>query len=269
MRDDARPWRVAMAKAEGTSHLATNTPCQDNTAFEVLDTPNGRVLVAVVCDGAGSASHAEVGSWLSTRTMIELVEMYFEAGGSLAAIDRSLAADWIERIAMAIEADAKAQERAARDYACTLLAAIVGENGAAFLQVGDGAMVVSRGEEEDWSYVFWPQHGEFANTTNFVVSDRVDELLEFAFMPERLEEIALFSDGLENLLLHQATKSVHEPFFRRMIQPVRKLAEPGFGVALSSDLEAFLRSPRVCDRTDDDKSLILASRLGQESEPAH
>jgi len=255
-----RQWRIAKAVVEGTSHAASGAPCQDYADISELKTGNGPVLLAVVSDGAGSAAHSDVGSQLATKTVLDLIEMHFEAGGSIETIDRPLAAAWIDRIGHEMAKHASKHERALRDYACTLLIAIVGEYAAAFLQVGDGAIVTSREREEDWTYVFWPQHGEFANTTNFVVSDGVGSLFEFASMPERVEEFALFSDGLESLVLHQASRSVHEPFFRSMIVPVRKTATPGLDAKLAGDLETYLRSPRICSRTDDDKSLILASR---------
>jgi Protein phosphatase 2C len=254
-----RPWRFAWAAVEGTSHTASGAPCQDSAAAEVLDTSEGSVLVGVICDGAGSAAHADVGAWLGSRTLVELVELHFEGGGTLEGIDRDLASHWVERVVEALGADAAAHGRDLRDYACTLLAAVVGRDSAAFFEIGDGAIVISRGED-DWCYVFWPQHGEFANTTNFVVSPDARHLIEFAFAPERIKELALFSDGLENLVLHQATRAVHEPFFRQMLAPVRRVEAPGLAEKLSVDLASYLRSPRVCERTDDDKSLILASR---------
>lgn len=261
MSEASRPWRLAAAIARGTSHEVSGTPCQDHACCRVIAADGGSVLIAVVCDGAGSAAYADVGAWRAAETMAELVELHFEEGGRMADVDLACGRAWVARVADALIRDAAAQGRAIRDYACTLLAAVVGEDCAAFLQVGDGAIVISRGEDEDWSYVFWPQHGEFANTTNFVVSRDAAELLDFAFVPERLQELALFSDGLENLVLHHATRTVYEPFFRQMIAPVRRGGEPGLNDALSSDLGRYLASPRVCERTDDDKSLVLASRL--------
>lgn len=259
MKSPVRQWRIAKAVVEGTSHAATGAPCQDYAEARQFDFERELVLIAVVSDGAGSAAHADVGSWLATTTLIELIEMYLADGGTVEQIDRTVAASWIARAGQTMRDHARDHERAFRDYACTLLAAIVGEDAAAFLQVGDGAIVTSR-EEEDWTYVFWPQHGEFANTTNFLVSENVSDLFEFTTMPERVEELALFSDGIENLVLHQATRSVHEPFFRTTIIPVRKLERPGVDGKLSADLDSYLRSPKVCARTDDDKSLVLASR---------
>src|SRR5262249_12376686 len=131
---------------------------------------------------------------------------------------------------------------------------------AAFLQIGDGAIVISHGEEDGWSWVFWPQHGEFANTTNFIVSDNARECLAFDLAPRRIDELAIFTDGLEDLVLHQASRTVHQPFFNSVFKPVRESVAQGYDESLSTSLERYLESPIVCERTDDDKTLVIATR---------
>jgi hypothetical protein len=257
---DASPWRLALASAVGTSHIGTGAPCQDSAAHQIIETRDGPVLVAVVCDGAGSAAYSDVGSWQAATTFIELVSLYLDDDGRLRELDRDTAVGWIDEISEHLVATAEASGHAVRDYACTLLAAIVGPDTAAFLQIGDGAIVVSHGEEDGWSYVFWPQHGEFANTTNFVVSADATEKLEFELAPRRVDELALFSDGIENLVLHQATKTVHEAFFNAMMPPVRRARADGLDEELSKGLERYLSSAAICERTDDDKTLVLATR---------
>jgi hypothetical protein len=64
-------------------------------------------------------------------------------------------------------------------------------------------------------------------------------------------------------VLHQATQSVHSPFFDKIFAPVRALDGPGYSEELSSKLETYLSSPLICERTDDDKTLLLASRLAK------
>ncbi|MGE5150850.1 MAG: protein phosphatase 2C domain-containing protein, partial [Rhodospirillaceae bacterium] len=143
-------------------------------------------------------------------------------------------------------------------YACTLLAAVVGDQSAVFVQIGDGAMVISSGT--GWRHVFWPQHGEFANTTNFVTSERAVPELEFVRVDEAVQEIAIFTDGIENLVLQKAGKTAHAPFFDSMFPPVRKSLASGVDAELSRALDKYLSSPTINNRTDDDKTLILASR---------
>src|SRR5262249_33464271 len=153
----ARPaWRVASACEIGTSHLGSGIPCQDKAEHIIIRTKEGPVLVAVVCDGAGSAAHSEIGAWLGSTTFVELVEVHFENGKRLVDIERDTVVGWVARTAERLSARAREDGNAVRDYACTLIAAVVGIEAAAFVQIGDGAIVVSHGEADGWNWVFWP-----------------------------------------------------------------------------------------------------------------
>jgi hypothetical protein len=197
-------WRIAVASAVGTSHERSGTPCQDSAALaELVDISSGPVLVAVVSDGAGSAAHSDVGSSLAVNSFIALARSYFEDGGALRDLDQAHVCRWMRDITEKIAATASASGHHPRDYFCTLLAALVGATHAAFAQIGDGAIVVSHGEEDGWSYVFWPHHGEYANTTNFIQSANLDRDVEFELAPRGIGEFAIFSDGIENLVLHK------------------------------------------------------------------
>jgi hypothetical protein len=59
------------------------------------------------------------------------------------------------------------------------------------------------------------------------------------------------------LALSYASKSAHQPFFARMFAALRKV---GDREDLVVPLRQFLDSPAVNDRTDDDKTLVLATR---------
>jgi hypothetical protein len=253
-------WRIALASVIGTSHVNSGLPCQDHAAYALLDADDGPVLVLVVSDGAGSAACAEIGSELTSRALIQLVRTYVESGGRISDLTRETAKTWIARIGAIIGERAEDDGASVREYSGTLLAAIMGTADAAFLQVGDGAIVVSHGEADGWSYLFWPQHGEFANTTNFVVSPDAPDTLEFELAPRQIDEVALFTDGIENLVLHHASRSVHDPFFHNMFGPVRRSDARGLDPGLSEGLAGYLAKPAICERSDDDKTLILATR---------
>jgi hypothetical protein len=186
------------------------------------------------------------------RTFISDVELFFRDGGHVSCVDAAKASRWVRRAADAATAVAEANDREPREYSCTLLAAIIGTEHAAFVQIGDGAIVVSHGDEDGWSYVFWPQHGEFANTTNFIQSAEVEDLTAFELAPRCIDEVAIFSDGIENLVLHRASRSVHQSFFQSMVQPVRNASTAGFNEPLSQTLHRYLASSAICERTDDD-----------------
>jgi hypothetical protein len=61
-------------------------------------------------------------------------------------------------------------------------------------------------------------------------------------------------------VLDFAEKRPHAPFFNGIIRPVEQSQSPGSDRQLASALSRYLDSPAVNERTDDDKSLILASR---------
>lgn len=255
-----RGWRIAAAAAIGTSHIKQGTVCQDSHACRVFEDGAGRpVAVFVVSDGAGSAARADEGSDIACRTIVEAVEVFLANGGQVAAIDIDTARSWMEMVQSAITFLADEAGAVPRDYACTLLVAVVAEDAAAFIQVGDGAMVVAD-EAGEWSWVHWPQRGDYANTTYFVTDASAADQMAFDSVERTVDEVAVFTDGIEALVLHYATKTVHAPFFDKMFVPVRALEAEGIDQGLSAGLERYLASPTVCERTDDDKTLVLATR---------
>jgi hypothetical protein len=259
-------WRVAAASAIGTSHVASGTKCQDAHGFGVFDTSGENILILVISDGAGSAKHSGTGAQCAVSTIRREIETYFDQSGTFKRLTREVAAFWLGKVQQALGEEAERFGEPLKEFACTLLFAIIGNEHAAFFQIGDGAIVASDGLVDGFSYVFWPQHGEFANTTNFVISNDAFDVFEFEVnLRPGLKEVALFSDGLENLVLHHATKTVHEAFFSTMFQPVRACNSLDESRQLTPDLEKYLMSPKVCDRTDDDKSLILATRVAAEA----
>jgi len=184
-----RGWRIAAASALGTSHAKLGTPCQDAAAVKVfLDKDGEDVLVVVVSDGAGSASRAEVGSWLTCSTILEAAEVYLIDRGKVRDIGLDVAQSWVSMVQEAINIRAEDDKSITRDYACTMLVAVVGHDAAAIMQIGDGATVVS--DDDGWCWVHWPQHGEFANMTYFVTEDGAEERLAFDLCPRRLWTLA-------------------------------------------------------------------------------
>ncbi|CAN5229311.1 PP2C family serine/threonine-protein phosphatase [soil metagenome] len=252
-------WRVAMASSTGTSHVAAAQPCQDAHYHVETAGPDGKpVMVLAVSDGAGTAAMAETGAALVCSTFARLIAAYVEQGGRVESIGRPLVERWIAGVNYRLELHAKDTGAALEDYACTLIAAAVAEQEAVFVQIGDGAIVLSA--SDGWKHVFWPQHGEFANSTNFITSAHRLSALEFERLGEPVEELALFTDGIENLVLRKAAKAVHAPFFESMFPAVRRSTASGVDAELSRALGGYLSSAPVNDRTDDNKTLVLASR---------
>jgi hypothetical protein len=104
------------------------------------------------------------------------------------------------------------------------------------------------------------QVGRFkANTlrrTNFVTDDP-EPTTDIVHIGGEVGEVALFTDGLERLALNFAEKKAFTPFFASMFQAMSPQS-PGRNKELSQKLRTFLDSEAVAQRTDDDKTLIMA-----------
>lgn len=253
----AQPWRYIGASVIGTSHLGTDVGCQDASRIELIESSDGPVLVLVGADGAGSAKHSAEGARLASSAIVEKVVEHAAAGGTVGTIDEATVALWYEYAAERIAIQAEATEQSAREFACTLLIAVVGHSAAVFGQLGDGAVVISDGD--DYKPLFWPQSGEYANMTYFITAPEHLASLQIERRTEPVEEIALLTDGLQMLALRYETRTAHAPFFRPMFTHLRN--EPsGEADRIREPLVEFLGSPRINERTDDDKTLLLATR---------
>ena len=252
-------WRLAAASVTGSSHRKLGTPCQDSATTRIFHDVSGReILVVALSDGAGSAARAEFGSSITCSTIAEAAEVHFASGGTVEEITVETARRWLSMVRQAISDHAVDEGASFKDYACTLLGAIVAEDSTAMFQIGDGAIVVHDGD--GWAWVHWPQRGEFANTTFFVTDESAQTQMAFDNCRGRIEELAAFSDGIEPLVMQYSTQTVFGPFFDKMFPAVRALAEGGLDEKLSEALAKYLDSPAICERTDDDKTLVLATR---------
>ncbi len=255
------PWRYAFASAVGTSHTKLGLPCQDASVCRLVSAAEGPpVLVALVADGAGSAIRAEVGAQLACTFLLGEITAWIAEGAAPSVLTRDVVADLLREFQTRITLEAEAEGLKARDFAATLVAAVVGAQEAVFFQVGDGAIVVSTPEDGDaYSWIFWPGSGEYENTTFFLTDIDVERHLEWDRSERLVDQIALFSDGLQRLALHYQSRTAHAPFFHGKMQVLETAADAA-PATLSEQLARFLSSPEVDARTDDDKTLILATR---------
>lgn len=261
-------WSYALAAVRGTSHARAGLPCQDVCACQILHDVWGQaILAAAVADGAGSASRSQEGASRTCDLLIQQVAAYIREGKAIRDLTRVCVEQWLCWIRLALTHRAKEEGIHPRDFACTVLAAFVGPAEAAFLQVGDGVIVLSPDSDADqYCWVFWPQKGEYANTTFFITDDDVAEHFEFDVVTDRVAEIALLSDGLERLALDFRTRTAYAPFFRPLFLPLRA-SHPEQAAELSLQLARFLDSQAVNRRTDDDKAIVLATRRSPADTP--
>ncbi len=175
-----RHWRAAYASVLGTSHLKRGSPCQDAGGCVVVRATDGNeVLIAAVADGAGTVECSDAGASLAvSRFLRDFAEP------EPTSIKREFVVEWIGSVQSEIAVLAAQEGRESRDYACTILGAVITNSCAVYVQIGDGAIIVGTEEPGEYTWIFWPQHGEYANVTNFLTQELAAETLEFEVVPE-------------------------------------------------------------------------------------
>lgn len=252
-------WKVVSASVAGTSHAEAGTPCADASAVRILRTAGaGSLLIAVASDGAGASVRAAEGASLAVTIILDAAESWGVEQPDLSSFTEDTARAWVGAVRDALSTRASEEGLLPRDFACTLLIALVDNARGVFVQVGDGAMVCGT-EAGGYVPVTWPQNGEYANTTWFSTDSNSPDAAQVRVIPG-IDEIALLTDGLQTLALRYATRDAHDPFFAPMFQRLRRELESQ-PPELADDLRRFLDSAAVNARTDDDKTLVLATRF--------
>jgi hypothetical protein len=241
-------WRVIGASVQGTSHIKADVPCQDAHAWAVLP---DRTLLAAVADGAGSAALAEVGARLAVQTALDCLQRDWPAQEQER---QPFFTSALQAARERLEQEAEARECGLRDLAATLIVVAVSDELAVCAHIGDGATVL-RDEAGALHLLATPQSSEYVNETTFLVSADYLSAAQFTVWHGRAQHVALFSDGLQRLALQMPLGKPHTPFFAPLFQFAAQAGENA-----DEQLAAFLRSPRITARADDDLTLVLAAR---------
>ncbi|XZN90720.1 MAG: PP2C family serine/threonine-protein phosphatase [Microcoleus sp.] len=257
MTEQMTKWQVVAASVMGTSHSKRSQPCQDAHCWRLL--PNG-VLAASVADGAGSATLAEVGAKIAVEAVVETIcrqsEMLPEDDSQWQVFLTSA----LQVARAAVETEAATRGVGARDLACTLIAVVATPELIAVAQIGDGAAVAGDNQGSAIALTV-PPCGEYINETIFLISPNAIETAQFHLRREKMAHLAVFSDGLQMLALKIPEGAPHSPFFTPLFRFSAQVQDESDA---QQQLESFLRSPRVSERTDDDLTLLLASCLSSE-----
>lgn len=252
-----RQWRVVAASVRGTSHEKVGQLCQDAHYWQKL--PEG-VLVGAVADGAGSATLGKIGAIVAAQTAVETICL----GDAALRLQPQDEKEWqlllkkaLESAKTSVEAEASVCGMKPRDLATTLILVVATPSLIVASQVGDGLAVASD-RQGNLIALTTPQRGEYINETTFLVSPNAIETAQVSIWQGTAANIAVFSDGLQMLALDMVAGKPYEPFFSPLFQFITKVEDEN---EAKEQLAAFLRSPRITDRTDDDLTLLLATLI--------
>lgn len=256
----AEKWRYAQASVTGAAHINQQTFCQDRLLCRTIETAaDGEILIAVVADGAGSTTDGQTGAEIACEFFAgQITEFLHSGNASVKSLNEDFGRLWIAYFQAKIAQVALENKKTMRDYASTFIAAIVSADCAVFYQVGDGGAVFSTdGKVESYRFGIEPSESEYVNMTEFLTDETAANNLRFVCFEQAIEDVILFSDGIFAVAVDYQTNRPHEPFLMPMIAPLRNNS---VNEGLDSKLENFLASPKINEKTDDDKTIILASR---------
>ena len=239
------PWRVFSASSIGKGHIDGGLPCQDACGSAFGDGP----LVAVVCDGAGSASKSDLGAKECVNSICKTLSG-LNASSSLnirpSDIEQAIA-DAREQM----ESRAKNLELPTRELACTVVGAILLQDGGWIFHIGDGMAVVELAN--DATILSLPENGEYANETYFITGDDWRTHLRIKSFSGMTRCLSLMSDGAMPFAVNREKTGMFGPF----IEPIRSYMANVNEVDGSQALQATLSDERTWSITNDDKSMLL------------
>lgn len=248
-------WRVVPASVAGTSHQQRGLPCQDYHYWEIL-APG--ILVAAVADGAGSATLAEVGSQVAAGAAVEAISQKYSdlhVATEDEASWQQLLLHGLEVARLSVTAEAAVRDTQVRELATTLILVVATPQLVAAAQVGDGAAVI-QDRQNNLITLTAPQSGEFINETTFLIANDALSKAQVTVWQGQPTQLAVFSDGLQLLALQMSDGIPYQPFFAPLFRFAAEATDEG---EARQQLQQFLSSERVTQRTDDDVTLFLAT----------
>ncbi len=251
-------WRCVGLSEVGTSHVKTGKPCQDHHVWENV----GQAVVLAVSDGAGSATRSDVGAQLASQLAAKTAKQMLEqhANGLEQLPDSELISLLDSAVAEAragIVAEAQSLQVPVRDLATTLLLCVSAPSFIASAHIGDGVIVYMGEGLHDVETMSPPEHGRYVNQTFFLTDADFKQRFRTRVIRQPPSCIALFTDGLEPVAWQVQSKKPFEGFLR----PIFNYLIENDELQLLEELAERLTSEQICDKTDDDKTLLLACRV--------
>ena len=249
-------WQVVGCSAIGTKHIVGETLCQDAVCYEMI---SGQVIIGAVSDGMGSAKRSDVGSKLAVQTALSQIKntQYWLNQPKNDEGAREIFRSVLGKVQAALKKEAENEGYSVEDLNCTLLAFVATPEWLAAMQVGDGLIVV-RPKGQDYQLLFMPDKGEHPNETTPVTSSHALEEMQVCVKSGSYEFICAATDGIENIsLIKPENWRPFEGFFKPLEEQImlstKSLAHK------KKEIEDFLNSEQINQKTDDDKTLLLCA----------
>ncbi len=272
---------VVGASVRGKGHIQTDLPCQDNNKYTYLTKGWG---IAVVSDGAGSASKSQIGSKIiverATTHFVDVIkEMKWIEHNVLPSNEdwAQIAYSVLRRVYNDIADFAQQKNIAIKDLGATVIVLIHSPFGILSTHIGDGRAGY-RDCDGEWHSIIAPHKGEEANQTIFITSQFWDRpsfrmsghlIPESVIIREKVSGFTLMSDGCENTSwqisqMDRNTGKVCDPNqpFQKFFDPLTNTLIQFHNDRIDANKRAeawytFLDTSKEFSKEVDDKTLIL------------
>lgn len=195
-------WNILQCAVQGTSHIKTQTPCQDKTYFAETDA----VRTAALADGAGSAEFSHFGAEAATKFICSELcnnfDDYFSNNDGV-----QVKQDLVSKLIARLTELSQELNCHTKDLASTLLFIAVKDDKYILGHIGDG--VIGYLKNGELKVASQPENGEFVNTTVFVTSkDAVPSMKLIKGQLGQIRGFVLMSDGTEAGLYNRREKKL-------------------------------------------------------------
>ena len=244
----ANPWRCFISSVAGKYHLDQGNPNQDSAYC--IQMPD--YLVAVVCDGAGSATHSGIGASRVAEQTCRLISQALEQGPPSSML-------WTNSLAQVrtdLDQFASANGHQLKDYSCTVVGLCLWQDQGWFFHIGDGFAIFQQNAE--LIIISQPENGEFSDETYFLTSPHWLEHCRITELPTQSPGavIGLMSDGPAPFVVNRSKTDFSPGFILPVVNYLKSVSVDMGNEALSS----LLNDPKTLAITADDKTLFLALR---------
>jgi serine/threonine protein phosphatase PrpC len=224
------------------------------------------VVVGAIADGAGSASHSDIGAAIAVKSSLDYfshLETWLQPTQNpkwptvVQPPSQSQTQRLFERTLTAVRNELQ-QQAIQNGYeletlACTLLAFVATPYWFAAMQIGDGFMVIST-PSQAYELIFTPDKGEFVNQTTFVTSSNAHSDLQTKVISETPQFICAATDAFERLAMRLPQWEPYPEFFKPLEEYLNETPIPEQN---DDYIMKFLESEYLNKQTDDDKTLLL------------
>lgn len=242
-------WRVVGASVRGPDHERDGSPCQDAWAAGPFGAHGARLCL---CDGAGSASHAEVGARVVATAVVAALAERAAEDPPQDALRSACAAGRAALLRTAADL-----ELAPTALACTLIAVLCTGESVVVAHLGDGAVVGQRAGSSELVMLSAPDRGEYVNETWFITSADWEAHLRIG-VHAGVSRLCVITDGCEAAALLRGERELpFAPFFAPLFEFTAEIADTE---AAGAEVRQLLDGAAMRGSSGDDKTLVIVWR---------